>query len=103
MARSHRNRENSKADRSGVGQVKWRPALGSTAQNVLAVPQRFSARHSRRSCSHIGMQSDGLLIQANYWFCAPIRTLIEFQDIFHLVDVLLIEVGDAPHFFPATA
>src|SRR6266853_748147 len=25
---------------SGVGNVKWRPALGSTAQKTLAVPQR---------------------------------------------------------------
>src|SRR5829696_7783837 len=27
-------------ERSVVGKVKWRPALGSTAQNTLAVPQR---------------------------------------------------------------
>jgi hypothetical protein len=27
----------------------------------------------------------------------------DFQHIFHLVDVFIVQVGDAPHFFPATA
>src|SRR5438876_282146 len=40
IARLQANRANSKADRSQVGKVKWRPALGSTAQKTLAVPQQ---------------------------------------------------------------
>ncbi len=37
-------------ERSGVAKVKWRPALGSTAQKTLAIPQRsysLSCRASR--------------------------------------------------------
>jgi hypothetical protein len=33
---------NSKPERSGVGKVKWRPALGSTAQKTLAVRRSYS-------------------------------------------------------------
>src|SRR3954447_16471993 len=39
-ARRERTCANSHPERSGVGKVKCRPALGSTAQKTLAVPQR---------------------------------------------------------------
>src|SRR5215831_9544409 len=45
---------NSNPDRSGVGNVKWRPAFGSTAQKTLAVPRRsysLSRRASRPGCA----------------------------------------------------
>src|SRR5229473_835518 len=40
MARWKATCANSNAERSGVGKVKCRPALGSTAQKTFAVPQR---------------------------------------------------------------
>src|ERR1700684_927518 len=61
---------NSTAERSGGGNVKCRPAFGSTAQKTLAVPQRsyslsrlasrpgFAAEAGRTSaCSVIGFSS----------------------------------------------
>src|SRR5665811_2598813 len=47
---------NSKADLSGVGKVKCRPAFGSTAQKTLAVPHR-SYSLSRRA-SRPGLAGD---------------------------------------------
>jgi hypothetical protein len=29
--------------------------------------------------------------------------LVDRQHVFHLLDVRLVQLGDAPHFFPATA
>jgi hypothetical protein len=49
IATSQATRANSKADRSGVGEVKWRPALGSTAQKTLAVPHRSYSLFRRAS------------------------------------------------------
>src|ERR1700740_835697 len=40
---------NSKADLSGVGKVKCRPAFGSTAQKTLAVPHRSYSLSRRAS------------------------------------------------------
>src|SRR6266849_2808704 len=40
---------NSKPERSGVAKVKWRPALGSSAQKTLAVPQRSYSLSRRAS------------------------------------------------------
>src|SRR5450755_2194605 len=40
QANSKATCSNSRAERSGVANVKCRPALGSTAQKTLAVPQR---------------------------------------------------------------
>jgi hypothetical protein len=39
MDSSQATRTNSNAERSGVANVKWRPAFGSTAQKTLVVPQ----------------------------------------------------------------
>src|SRR5215813_5293451 len=48
-ANSTVTRANSKPERSGVGKVKCRPALGSTAQKTLAVPRRSYSLSRRAS------------------------------------------------------
>ena len=50
-ARAKRKRTcaNWNPERSGVAKVKWRPALGSTAQKTLAVPQRLYSLSRRAS------------------------------------------------------
>src|SRR5215469_7158047 len=100
---------NSKPERSGVAKVKCRPAFGSTAQKTLAaaafvfvIPARFPAWSCRRGWSHIGVQGDGLLIQTDDRLLRVIRPLIDFQNVFHLGDVVVIQLGHHPHFFPAT-
>src|ERR1017187_3059886 len=49
IARWQATRANSKADRSGVGNVKCRAAFGSTAQKTLAVPHRSYSLSRRAS------------------------------------------------------
>src|SRR5512135_2844253 len=93
IASSQATRANSKAERSGVGKVKCRPAFGSTAQKTLAVPRRSYSLSRRAS-------GDRLLIQTDYRFLLVIRPFVYFQDVFHLGDVFFIEVGHHPHFFP---
>src|ERR1022692_165472 len=77
MARLQATCANSKADLSGVGNVKCRPAFGSTAQKTLAVPHRsysLSCRASRpglareegrtSACSVTGFSSRLFFFQA---------------------------------------
>jgi hypothetical protein len=45
------------------------------------------------------MQGDPLLSQTDYRLLA---SLVGFEDVFHLDDVVVIQVGHHPHFFPAT-
>jgi len=88
--------------------VKWRPALGSTAQNVFAAPAplvlaiaaRLSARHGGTRRSNIGMEGYRFLVQTDDRFSGNVGALMDFQNIFHLVDVFIVQFGDTPHFFP---
>src|SRR5215472_4242814 len=99
---------NSNPERSGVAKVKWRPALGSTAQKTLAVPQRsysLSRRASRPGAAGevgrtIGVQGDRLFIQTDYRLLRVIGPLVYLQNVFHLGDIIVIQVGHHPHFFP---
>ena len=51
----------------------------------------------------VGMQRDWLLIQTHHRLFGIVGLFIRLQNIFHLGDVIIIEFGHAPHFFPATA
>ena len=53
--------------------------------------------------SHVSVQRDRFLIQANHGLGGIIGFLVDGQHVFHLLDVRLIQLGYAPHFFPATA
>src|SRR5712692_5188646 len=80
-------------------------------QNTLAVPQRsyslsrlgYAAGLHRDGVPDIAVKSYRLLIHAYYRFFCRYRPCIDLQHVFHLFDVVIVEFGDAPHFFPATA
>jgi hypothetical protein len=74
----------------------------STALIFVIRPPEFTRPHG--SCRpHIVVQRDGLLIEANHRFCRIMRPFVYFQHVFHLRQILVSEICDAPHFFPATA
>jgi hypothetical protein len=77
--------------------------IGRPVSLILVIPPRFLSRYCRRGRPQIGVQGDRLLVSADHWLFGIIRPLIQFQNIFHLGDVLVIEIGHYPHFFPATA
>ena len=94
--------------RGGEGEMASRFGLygaediGGAAAFIFVIPPRFPSGCRRRRGSHIGVQGDRLLIQADYRFLLVIRPFVYLQDVFHLGDVFFIEVGHHPHFFPAT-
>ncbi len=53
--------------------------------------------------AHIGVQRYRFFIQANDRLGGIVGLFIDGQDVLHLPDVLFVQFGDAPHFFPATA
>src|ERR1041384_5074979 len=67
--------------------------IGGPASFIFVIPARFPPRRCRRGGAHVGMQSDRLLIQTDYWFLLVVRPFVQFQDVFHLGDVVFIEVG----------
>ena len=77
--------------------------IGRAAPLVLVIPPRFPSRLGRRGGAHVGVQRDWLLIQTHHRFLGIVGLFIRLQNVFHLGDVLVIEFGHAPHFFPATA
>jgi hypothetical protein len=77
--------------------------IGRTAPLVLVILPRFPSRLGRRGGAHVGVQRDWLLIQTHHRFLGIVRFFISLQHIFHLGDVLVIQFGHTPHFFPATA
>src|SRR5215471_14785327 len=107
-ASSKLTRANWRPERSAVGKVKWRPALGSTAQNTWAVPERRYWLSPLASLpgwrppdrAQVGRQSHWLLIQAHHRLLGVVGPFIGRQDVLHLGDVVLVEFGHAPHFFP---
>ena len=77
--------------------------IGRAAALVLVIASRFPPRSGRRSGTDIRMQCHRFLVQADYRLLGIVGLLIHLQHVLHLGDVVFIEVGHAPHFFPATA
>lgn len=77
--------------------------VGRATTLVFVISSGLAPWYGRRWRPDIGMQGHRLLVQAYYRFLRIIGAFVNLQDVLHLVDVLVIEVGDAPHFFPATA
>jgi integrase len=48
------------------------------------------------------MQNHRFIVDAHHWFLGRERLFIDCQYIFHARDAGFIEIGCAPHFFPAT-
>src|SRR5579864_5191209 len=70
--------------------------IGGPASFIFVIPARFPPRRCRRRGAHVGVQSDRLLIQTNHWFLLVVGAFVHFQDVFHLGDVVFIEVGYVP-------
>src|SRR5713226_5136961 len=104
-------RANSAAERLGVAVVKCRPDFGSTTPNtfanaapfILVVLLGWLAWFGRYRRAHVGVQLHRFLIQANDGLSRIVGFLIDGQHVFHLLDVFLVQLRHAPHFFPATA
>ena len=73
------------------------------APSIFVVSSSFPARFRRGGRPDVGMQRHWLFVQTHYGFLRIVRPLIGFQNTLHLGNVFVIEVGDAPHFFLATA
>jgi len=73
------------------------------APSILVVLLGYLTRLGRDRRSHFGMQRDRFLIQAKDGLGGIVGLLVDGQHVFHLLDVRLVQLGDAPHFFPATA
>lgn len=70
---------------------------------VLIILSGFPPWQCGRGRPNIGMQRNWLFIQTNYGLFWIVASFIRLQNILHFDDIVLIEVGHAPHFFPATA
>jgi hypothetical protein len=77
--------------------------ISRTPAFVFVVAPCFASWHGGRGRADVGVQRDRFLVQAHHRFGWILWTLIRFQHVFHLGDVLIIEFAHAPHFFPATA
>src|SRR5260370_18593770 len=76
--------------------------IGRSATPIFAIPTGHPPRlHSYRRPDFL-MQNHRFLVDTHHWFPCRERLLIDCQYILHARDVLLIEFGHAPHFFPAT-
>src|SRR5262245_60246340 len=51
----------------------------------------------QRGGTNVSVQGDRLLVQTDVWL------FIRLQHVLHLGDVVFVEIGHHPHFFPATA
>src|SRR5713226_263998 len=76
--------------------------IGRTAAFVFVIPPCLPSRGRRRGRPHVGMQGDWLLIQTNQRLLRVVWPFVHLQHVFHLGDIVVIEIGHHPHFFPAT-
>src|ERR1700728_4282190 len=80
-------------------------------QNTLAVPQRsyslsrfcHAAGFHGDGVSDLVVESDWLFVHTHHRFFGRQRLFIDLQHRFHMLDIVVVEVGNTPHFFPATA
>src|ERR1019366_1460957 len=77
--------------------------IGSSSTFVFIVALGHAARFHGQGFSDIVVKSHRLFLYAHHRLFGRQRPFIDFQHIFHRLDVFVIELGDAPHFFPATA
>jgi hypothetical protein len=74
-----------------------------TAALVFVIASRFPSRLSGGEGTNLCMQRNRFLIQTHYWLLKIVWPFIRLQGVLHIGNVVFIEVGDTPHFFPATA
>ncbi len=76
--------------------------IRGSATFVFAVVTRLATRRGERPRTNVGVEGDRLFVEANNRMRRIIRLFVGFEHIFHARDVSFIELGHAPHFFPAT-
>ena len=72
--------------------------ISRAAAFVFVVPSRFPPRLDRRGGTNIGMERDRLLVQAEHRLMRVVRLFIRLQYVFHLGDIVVIQIGHHPHF-----
>ena len=83
----------------GIGEVAARFRLhraediGGPTAFILTVLPPFAARGSRSRRPNIGMERHWLFVHTNHWFCGVIRSLVDFQNIFHAFDIVVVKFG----------
>jgi len=70
---------------------------------VFAIPFGDLARCRSLRRSYVGVERDRLFVQTNHRLGGIVGLFIHRQNVFHLPDVLFVQFGHAPLFFPATA
>ena len=67
--------------------------IGGPATLIFVIPPRLPSRHRRRGGPHVGMQGDRLLVQTDHRLLRVVRPFVHLQHVFHLGDIVVIEVG----------
>ena len=76
--------------------------ISGAAAFLFVITSCFPPRLGWRGGTDIGVERDRLLVQADHGLLGIVWLFIRFQYVLHLGDVVFIEVGHTPHFFPAT-
>src|SRR5581483_10178749 len=71
--------------------------IGRAAAFIFVVTTRLPSWLGRGGGTNIGVERDRLLIQTDHWFGCVVWFFIRFQAVLHVVDIILIEIGHAPH------
>ena len=77
--------------------------VGCAAALVLIISSRDLTGPHRNRGPRIFMQHRRLFVDANHGFALRQRLFVGLEHVLHLVDVLLVQLPYAPHFFPAMA
>ena len=77
--------------------------VGCSAAFIFIVTFGRSVGFGSGSGAKIAVQHYGLFIQGNHRFLWIVGFLVNLQHVVHAFPVGLIDLGHAPHFFPATA
>ena len=67
--------------------------VGSSATLIFIIPPCFPSRRCWPGGPHVGGQGDRLLVYTDHRLFGVIRPLVHLQYVFHLGDIVIIEIG----------
>jgi hypothetical protein len=67
--------------------------FGRPATLIFVIPARLPSRQGRRGRPHVGMQGDRLFVHTDHRLQRIVRPFIHLQNVFHLGDIVIIEIG----------
>src|SRR5260370_37298850 len=76
--------------------------VGRSATPIFGISAGYPSRLHRHRRPDFLMQHHRFLVDTHHRFPCRERLFVHCQHILHAHDVVLIEFGHAPHFFPAT-